>query len=461
MGAPPTPWHISLTFVYLPFSIYHLLAFMEIELAVTFLLLLALTFLATVDMAFGQLSDVGLRRLASEAEEHPAARSTPFLTEILENRARFSFSLSATIQILLVAFAVLVTYISVQWFSESSLALFISLASGLLLAGIFRQFIPRLISLRNPEGKLLRLLPLIRPFYRALTFAAEPWHRSFDRLRKQEAMDEGTAEEEQDDADDIQALIDVGEAEGIIEEEERELIHSAIEFGDTRVSKVMTPRTEVVALPNTATVREARNLMIESRHSRLPVYRDHIDNVEGIIYVRDLLPSLATGKADSPIGPFIRQVYLVPETKPVAKLLREMQKAHAYLAMVIDEYGGIAGLVTVEDILEEIVGEIEDEDISGEEPEEIVASADGAYEVLGGTEIGKIERLFGMEIEADDFTTIAGLVIAQKGSVPRPGEHLSFRGLEVDILDADEKRICRLKLRRAEEAKAEDATANR
>src|SRR5260370_5166751 len=228
---------------------------MEIELAVSFLLLLALTFLATVDMAFGQLSDVGLRRLASEAEEHPAARSTPFLTEILENRARFSFSLSATIQILLVAFAVLVTYISVQWFSESSLALFISLASGLLLAGIFRQFIPRLISLRNPEGKLLRLLPLIRPFYRALTFAAEAWHRSFDRLRKQEAMDEGTAEEEQDDADDIQALIDVGEAEGIIEEEERELIHSAIEFGDTRVSKVMTPRTEVVALPNTATVR--------------------------------------------------------------------------------------------------------------------------------------------------------------------------------------------------------------
>jgi len=462
MRVPTAAWYTAPTFVYLPFSIYHLLAFMEIELAVSFLLLLALTFLATVDMAFGQLSDVGLRRLASEAEEHPAARSTPFLTEILENRARFSFSLSASIQILLVAFAVLVTYISVQWFSESSLALFISLLAGLVLAGIFRQFIPRLISLRNPEGKLLRLLPVLRPFYRALTFAAEPWHRSFDRWRKHEEREEGTAEEEEEDAgDDIQALIDVGEAEGIIEEEERELIHSAIEFGDTRVSEVMTPRTEIVGLPKTATVREARNLMIESRHSRLPVYRDQIDNVDGIIYVRDLLPSLATGKADSPIAPFIRQVYLVPETKPVAKLLRDMQKAHAYLAMVIDEYGGIAGLVTVEDILEEIVGEIEDEDISGEEPEEIVASEDGAYEVLGGTEIGKIERLFGMEIEADDFTTIAGLVIAQKGSVPRAGEHLSFRGLEVDILDADEKRICRLKLKRAEEAKAEDATANR
>jgi putative hemolysin len=433
---------------------------MEIELAVSFLLLLAMTFLATVDMAFGQLSDVGLRRLASEAEEHPDSRTTPFLKEILENRARFSFSLSANIQIFLIAFAVLATHISVRWFSEETLGLLISLASGLVLAGIFRQFIPRLISLRNPEGKLLYVLPLLRPFYRVLTFAAEPWHRSFDRLRQQDEIDEGTAEEEEDDdADDIQALIDVGEAEGIIEEEERELIHSAFEFGDKTVEEVMTPRTEMVSLPQTATVREVRNLMIESRHSRLPVYRDQIDNIEGIIYVRDLLPSLAMGKADSPIASLIRPVYFVPETKSVAKLLREMQKAHAYLAMVIDEYGGVAGLVTVEDILEEIVGEIEDEDISGDEAEEIVAAGEGVYEVQGGTEIGKVERLFEMEIEADDFTTIAGLVIAEKGSVPRRGECMSFRGIEVEVLEADEKRISRLRLRRAEQVKAGDAAA--
>src|ERR1043166_7105951 len=166
------------------------------------------------------------------------------------------------------------------------------------------------------------------------------------------------------------------------------------------------------------------------------------------------------GKADSPIAPFVRPVYFVPETKPVAKLLREMQKAHAYLAMVIDEYGGVAGLVTVEDILEEIVGEIEDEDKSGEEPEEIIPTGDDYYEVLGSTEIGKIERLFDMEIEADDFTTIAGLVIAQKGSVPRQGEHMSFRGLEVEVLEAGEKRISRLRLKRADNNKAEDASAN-
>jgi putative hemolysin len=429
---------------------------MEIELAVSFFLLIALTFLATVDMAFGQLSDVGLRRLATEAEEHPTARYAPFLKDILENRPRFSFTLSAAIQILLVAFSVLITYISLQLFSGNTLVLFISLAIGLVLAGIFRQFIPRLISLRNPEDKVLRLLPLLRPFYRVLAYAAEPWHRSFDRLRMQEPLEEARADqEEEDNGDDIEALIDVGEAEGIIEEEERELIQSAIEFGDTRVGEVMTPRTEIVALPKTASIRDARNLIIESKHSRLPVYRDQVDNVEGMVYVRDLLPSLAAGKADAPITPFIRPVYFVPETKPVAKLLEEMQKAHVYLSMVIDEYGGVAGLVTVEDILEEIVGEIEDEDISGEEPEEIVAAGDGAYEVLGGTEIGKIERLFEMEIETDDFTTIAGLVIAEKGSVPCAGERLSFRGIEVDVLEADEKRIGRVRLKRAKSAVAE------
>jgi putative hemolysin len=426
---------------------------MEIALAVSFLLLLALTFLATVDMAFGQLSDVGLRRLAAEAEEHPEARYAPLLNEILENRSRFSFTLSAAIQILLVAFTVLVTFVSLRWFSRAAVGLIVSLAVTLVLAGIFRQFIPRLISLRNPESKLIRLLPWVAPFYRALSFAAEPWHRSFDRMRKDDVEEDVSEEDEEDNGDDIEALIDVGEAEGIIEEEERELIQSAIEFGDTRVGEVMTPRTEIVALPNNATVRQARDLIIESRHSRLPVYRDQIDNIEGIVYVRDLLPLLSLGKSDSPITPFIRPVYFVPETKPVDKQLQEMQKARTYMSIVIDEYGGVAGLVTVEDILEEIVGEIEDEDISGQELEEIVPAGDGVYEVLGSTEIGKIERLFDLEIEADDFTTIAGLVMAEKGSVPRAGEHLTLRGLDVEVLDADEKRIGRLRLKQAPESR--------
>jgi magnesium and cobalt transporter len=171
--------------------------------------------------------------------------------------------------------------------------------------------------------------------------------------------------------------------------------------------------------------------------------------------VRDLLERWAEGKESELIAPLVRPVYFVPETKPVAQLLEEMQKAHVQLAMVIDEYGGVAGLVTVEDILEEIVGEIEDEDIGGEELKEIV-ECDGCYEVLGSTEIGKIERLFDMEIEDDDFTTIAGLVINEAGKLPRAGEHLTFRGLDVEVLEADERRIGRLRVKRSEEKKVNE-----
>ena len=429
---------------------------MQIELLLTILLLFVLSLLATVDMAFSHLSDVGLRRLISEAEERPTTLSNIFLREVLENRQRFSFTLSAAIQILLVAVAVLITSISLKLFSDTRYVL-VGLGLGLVLAGVFRQLIPLLLSHRNPEATLLFLLPLVRPFFRVMAFAADPFHSWFDRSRRKEQLQEnGEEDDEQDMTDDIQALIDVGEAEGILEEEEGELIHSIIEFGDTRVGEVMTPRPDIVAVPTTSTVREARDLIIESKYSRLPVYREQIDNVEGFIYVRDLLQCWAEDQETNSIASLVRPVYFVPETKPVADLLEEMQKAHVQLSMVIDEYGGVAGLVTVEDILEEIVGEIEDEDIGGDEEE--IVGGNGVYEVLGSTEIGKIERLFGMEIEADDFTTIAGLVINESGKVPRSGEQLAFRGLKVEVLEADERRIGRLRVRRAADENGSELT---
>jgi putative hemolysin len=426
---------------------------MGIEIVITCLLLVGLMFLATVDMAFGQLSDVGLRLLIAEAEERASA-AAGFLKEIQEDRPRFRFTLGASIQIQLVAFSVLITSILLRWFEGVTLWwLLTSLMAGLVLAGIFRQLIPRLISLRNPEKTLLTLLPVVKPFYRLLSYIADPLHRRAKRLRRERELAEKTneEEEEEDNGGDIQALIDVGAEEGILEEEEGELIHSIIEFGDTRVNEVMTPRTEIVALPLTATVREARDAIIESKYSRLPVYREQIDNVEGIIYVRDLLQCWPEGKEMEAITSLLRPVYFVPETKSVSDLLEEMQKARVQLAMVIDEYGGVAGLVTVEDILEEIVGEIEDEDTEQEEIVEIIQASDGYYDVLGSTEIGKIERLFDMEIEDDDFTTIAGLVISESGYMPRAGERLRFRGLDVEVLEADDRRINRVRLRRAEE----------
>src|ERR1043166_316527 len=341
---------------------------MQLEIGLTLLLLIVLSVLATVAMAFDQLSDVGLRRLIGENGDKPERRNLAFLRQALQYRPRFSFALSAMIQILLVIVAVLITSISLFLFPDPRLVL-VGLAAGLVLTGIFRQLVPLFISTRNPEGTLLFLMPVVRPFFSIMACIADPFQRLFDRSKGQVVEDE--TDEEDDDDSGVQALIDVGAAEGILEEEEGALIHSIIEFGDTRVSEVMTPRPDIIAVPESATVREARDVMLESKYSRLPVYRDQMDNVEGIIYVRDLLQCWAECVEDSNIRPLIRQVYFVPETKPVDDLLKEMQKAHVQLAMVIDEYGGVCGVVTVEDILEEIVGEIEDEDIAGDELEDI------------------------------------------------------------------------------------------
>ncbi len=209
----------------------------------------------------------------------------------------------------------------------------------------------------------------------------------------------------------------------------------------------MTPRTEIVAVSIDSTVKAVRDLIIEEKVSRLPVYRESIDNIEGVIYVRDLLNIWSEDSAMETIEQILRPAFFVPETKSAAELLKNMQSNRVQIAIVVDEYGGVAGLITVEDIVEEIVGEIEDED----EKEEIVEIVEGAdksfYDVLGSTEIGKIERLFDLEIEDDDFSTIAGLVTSEAGYVPKIGEKLEIRGLDIEILQADEKKISLLRLR--------------
>src|SRR5215213_4698624 len=199
---------------------------MALEIVLALLLLILLSLLATVDMAFGQLSDVGLRRLIGENGDKPEPRARVFLQHVLENRPRFSFALSATIQILLVVVAVLITSISLNLFPDPRLVL-VGLVAGLILAGIFRQLIPLFISTRNPEGTLLFLLPVVRPFFPIMAFIADPFQSLFDRSRRRDQIaDDREEEEEETDSDDLQALIDVGEAEGILEEEEGERIHS-------------------------------------------------------------------------------------------------------------------------------------------------------------------------------------------------------------------------------------------
>ncbi|HMS44040.1 MAG TPA: CNNM domain-containing protein, partial [Pyrinomonadaceae bacterium] len=201
---------------------------MEIEIIIAIIILFALVFLATIDMAFSQLSDVSLRRLTSDTEEDVAV-NTPFMHEIMRDRSRFRFALSATIQILLIVFSILITLIVYNFFpSEPIKLLIISMSVALVFSGIFRQIIPRFLTWRNPEGKLLFLLPFVRPIYSLMSFAADPFAR-FLREKDQQNLEVSLTpnqieEKAEDNAEDFQALMEVGEAEGILEENERELI---------------------------------------------------------------------------------------------------------------------------------------------------------------------------------------------------------------------------------------------
>jgi len=426
---------------------------MEYEIAVALIILLAILFLATIDMAFSQLSDVSLRRLTSDTVEDSRV-NTPFMREILGDRPRFRFALSATIQILLIIFSVLVAIIVYNFYRTELEMLIISLLIALIFSGVFRQFLPRFFTWRNPENTLIFLLRFVRPFYRPMVLFADPFEyflRDKEHLRLETTIvpNQTLAEEiREDNADDKQALIEMGEAEGILEEKDRELMETMFEFSETKAGEIMTPRTEIIAVSIDATVKSVRDLIIEEKVSRLPVYRESIDNIEGVIYVRDLLNIWSEDSAMETIEQILRPAFFIPETKSAAELLKTMQLNRVQIAIVVDEYGGVAGLVTVEDIVEELVGEIEDED----EKEEIIEIIEGEdksyYDVLGSTEIGKIERIFDMEIEDDDFTTIAGLVTSEAGYVPKIGEKLPIRGLEIEILQADEKKISLLRLKK-------------
>ena len=341
----------------------------------------------------------------------------------------------------------------VRHFTESiGRLIFFTLIIGLVATVLFRQILPRLLVRSDTERKLLFLLPAIRPIYAITSFFVEPVtaRRAKNKLNADTTVTPDGSDEDDND-EDFQALMEVGEAEGIIEEEERELIETIVEFGETLTSEIMTPRTAIIAVPAGTLIKDARDVMIEEKYSRLPIYRDSIDTVEGMVYVRDLLAALATGRKEEPVENIKRSAFFVPETKTASELLKSMQQHHVQIAVVIDEYGGVAGLVTVEDILEELVGEIEDEDTEHEEIIEIIEGDDGYYDVLGSTEIHNIERLFDADLEDDEYITIAGLVTSEAGYVPKVGEKLELHGLAIEILRADEKRIQLLRLRKLEE----------
>ena len=227
--------------------------------------------------------------------------------------------------------------------------------------------------------------------------------------------------------------------------EPRRLLKSVIDFGETQVREVMTPRPDIVAIRADATLAELRRLVQEQEYSRLPVYTDNIDNIAGFIVVKDLFQLPEQPRDDRPVRDFMRAAAFVPETNRVADVLRELQQRRLQAAIVVDEYGGTAGLVTVEDVVEELVGEIRDEyDV---EVEPIVAEPDGAFVFSAKVAIGDMTERLGVAIDGDGFETVGGFVLSRVGRVPAVGEQFTTDGLDVEVLEAERRRIHRVRVR--------------
>jgi magnesium and cobalt exporter, CNNM family len=411
------------------------------ELLIGALFIVALLAMSIIDVAFTNVSKVAVRRLL----DRPKAKAAASLAAMLERRAEVLTSIHIIIQLFLVAGAVFAFTVFERRQVRYWLSVLGTVAVMMLVILLFRQLLPRIITMRSPEVVLLRLLPLfkiahttLRPvsllLMSALNYFHE-WEQDVEPVKEEE-----TSEEE------IQAFIDAGQEEGILEHSEGEMIQSIVHFGDKVAREVMTPRTQVVAVDINSPVEKLLQVIVAKRHARIPVYRDDLDNIEGLVHERDLLRLWQKGEKLENFRSLIKPAYFVPETKPVDDLLQEMKEKGDQMVVVVDEYGGVSGLITMEDLIEEIVGEIHDE--AEGDGEKVIEEGKGVFVVPGGLELGVLEEKLGMPLVGNtDCTTVAGAVVELFGRLPSPGEKIEHGGVEIEVLAADRRRVQRLRLK--------------
>jgi len=398
-----------------------------------FLLACSAVYLGAIDAAFSALMRLSLR-LVAERTDRPGALATYLDDPLL---------LFVPVRLLLgivtgTATALAARQVGVDGARTTT---FVVLAAAAFVL-VCEQVVPILIVGRDPERVLEWLLPAFAPIARAL-WPVTKWLASSVASSRRVAP--GEADESAAEANEVaKAHIRTAEDQGLIEGEERRLLQSIVDFGDTLVREVMTPRPDIVAVRETATIGELRALFREQEYSRFPVYKESLDNIAGFVFIKDLVGSGADAGDDRLITPLVRPAVVVPETKRVPELLKQFQRQQTQCAIVVDEYGGTAGLVTIEDLLEEIVGEIRDEyDV---ESEPIVDEGAGRFVFSGKVSIDEMTQRLDVEIEREGFETVGGFLLARIGRVPGVGEKFEIDGLHVDILDAERRRINRVRI---------------
>ena len=310
----------------------------------------------------------------------------------------------------------------------------------IVIVALFNRMLPFILFARTNGHWLAPMVPVLRVLIYITMIITVPigFTQSVTSLSREHPI-----EQTGDSSQAVDAFIEAGQEEGILEEGDRALIQSVVEFGDKRVREVMTARPEVTAVAAETSVEQLTELLRKRPYSRLPVYEGTLDNVVGIVFAHDLLQVPDAEARTRGVRELMKPPHFVPETQHVSSLLREMQQGNIQMAIVIDEYGGVAGVVTMEDLVEEIVGEIRDEH---EEKADVVRESEGSYIVPGNMDVDRLEELFHVRPEPREATTVAGLVSEVLGHIPARGEVVERDELRFEVLDSTPRRVERLRI---------------
>ena len=410
---------------------------MNLPLFILLLFLLAvLTLVSYVDRLYHEMG----KFLSREFQENITAYETLVEPRLGFTSARASLSMAMLTQMSMASIGVLIGYFLFQENRWVGLDLVQAAVSLIFIIVIFNRLLPHIFFVRTKGEWLAKFVPVLR----FLIYLAMPatmivgFALSVASLSKDHAQ-----QEPEHPSEAVDALIEAGQEEGILEESDRDLIQSVVEFGDKTVREVMTPRPKIAAVPITMTIAEFTEMLNQSPYSRIPVYEGNIDHIKGVMYSKDLLQVADTDAASTTVADLMKpDVHFVPETKFGSELLREMQQENIRLSIVVDEYGSVAGLVTIEDLVEEIVGEIRDE----HEKADVVKESDSSYIFNGNTDLDLLEKFLGFRPDEKEATTIAGLVSELAGHIPKAGEVFEEDGLRFEVLESTERRVERVRV---------------
>ena len=404
--------------------------------AVVVLLVALGSLLAVAEASISRMTRV--RALAMQEER--GGRNAELLAAIQADPPRYLNPIYLAVLLVQNGSAILVALVSEHWFGDLGITL---VSIGFTLAYfVVVEAMAKTFAILHSDRAALALAPVVWVLARLLALPTRLLIGLANVLLPGKGLRQGPFVSQEE----IRSMAEVGHEEGVIEEREKEMIHSIFEFGDTVVREVMVPRPDIVAVEATAPLAKAIDTALTHGVSRLPVYRGDLDHVEGGLHIRDALRALHAGRPNASLTELLRPAHFVPESKKAADVLREMQRQKFHLALVIDEYGSVAGLVTLEDLLEELVGEIADESEPAEPPA-IERVGESTYRVDGGTPVEELSHVLGRRLPNDRWDTVGGLVLGLLGTVPAEGQEVEVDGVVLRAERVEGRRVARVLVR--------------